>query len=330
MIKQDLFSDLQVQEDACFLCGTHSGITQEHVFAKWMQHGYNLWDKRLTLLNGTLLQYRNLKIPCCWHCNGVELGRLENLVSNAVGQGYESVKQLGDRPLYLWAAKIFYGILRKELSLLRNRRQPEAGPIVPEEVLRSFSNLHLFLQGVRGRHDFAGTPPYSLLLFNVHDVGGEHRFGFRDSIPYKTLSLRIGEVGLIVVFEDGGLAQESYGRYALDVGGRKLHPIQFDEVYARVSYQMSLVESGLKYLTSKSDGDHTSCRTTVLGRSLPTKAWSPRELSDVLRVHLAGWTGAQGHSIKWYEPPDKVQTWMTNTSGELLLKPLEEWEGGSK
>ena len=327
MTKLDLYSDIQLHEDACFLCGRPSGISQEHVFAKWIQHRYNLWDKRITLLNDTLLLYRNLKIPCCVHCNGVELGRLENLVSDAVVQGYESVRRLGHRPLYLWTAKIFYGILRKELSLSLDRRRPELGPIVPEELLRSFSHLHMFLQGVRGCHEFVGPPPYSLLLFNLHDVGGDQGFWFCDSIPYMTLSIRMGEVGLIVVFEDGGLTQESYGRYELDVGGCKLHPIQFDEVYARVSYQLSLVESGLTYLTTKTDGGHISYRTQVLSRGLPTRAWSQEEFSEVLRVHLDGWTNAEGHSIKWFESPDRVPTWMSNTTGELLIKTLPEWEG---
>ena len=325
---QNPFSDLQVDEDSCFICGTRSDITQEHVFAKWVQHGYDLWDKRIALLNDTFMQYRNLRIPCCKHCNGVDLGRLERLVSDAVARGYEGVKALGERPLYLWTAKIFFGILRKELSLLRDRRQPEAGTIVPEGLLRSFSNLHLFLQGVRGRHDFDGPPPYSVLLFNLHDVGGEHRFGFRDSTPYMTLSVRMGEVGVIVAFEDGGLARETFGRYALAVAGRKLHPIQFDEVFAKVSYQMSLVETGLKYLTSDSDGDHTPVRTSVVSRGLPTKAWSQRAFSEVLRVHLSDWTSAQEGNIKWYEPPDRVQTWMVGPSGELLLKAHEEWTAG--
>lgn len=326
---QNPFDDLQLHEDACFLCGARSGkITQEHVFPKWMQRSFDLWDKRLTLLNSTQLQYRNLRIPCCSKCNGVDLEKVERELSSAVAQGYQGLRTVSERTLYLWAAKIFYGILRKEFSLLRVRRQPEVGSIVPEAALRSFSNLHRFLQGARGCHDFIGTPPYSVLLFNLHDVGGEHRFGFRDSIPHMTLSVCMADIGVIVVFEDGGLAHETYGRYEQAVAGRKLHPIQFEEVYAKVTYQTSLVDSGVEYLTSKTDGDESSCRTTVLKRGVPSE-WLQREFAEVLKQHVADWLGNQAHKITWYEAPDKVQTWMIDTSGDLLLKPLDEWNGRS-
>ena len=49
--------------------------------------------------------------------------------------------------------------------------------------------------------------------------------------------MRMGEVGLIVSFEDGGLIRESYAKYVRDVAGRKLHPIQFTELYAKTLHK---------------------------------------------------------------------------------------------
>jgi len=35
----------------------------EHVFAKWLQQDFNLWNQRMFLRNGTSIRYRQLTIP---------------------------------------------------------------------------------------------------------------------------------------------------------------------------------------------------------------------------------------------------------------------------
>ena len=166
------FSYQRTTDDSCFLCGSQAeSITQEHVFPKWLQHLYALWNQRIGLLNDTLIQYRSLRIPCCSTCNQGNLSRLESVISSAVASGYEACIALDERLLYLWAGKIYYGMLRKEIDLLRYRAHPDEGSIIPAETLKSFSNLHLFLQGIRGEHEFSANPPYSVLVCNLHDVG---------------------------------------------------------------------------------------------------------------------------------------------------------------
>ncbi len=148
-------SYLRTNHGSCFLCGSQSdSITQEHVFPKWLQKRYDLWNKTLGLLNETKIQYRALLIPCCPTCNQEDLSRLENTISVAVSSGYLACSQLDKLQLYLWAGKLYFGILRKEISLSRERSNPQSDPILPNEALKSFSSLHLFLQGIRQcRHE---------------------------------------------------------------------------------------------------------------------------------------------------------------------------------
>lgn len=154
------FSDLQTDDDSCFLCGTRNKpITQEHVFPKWLQNRYDLWNQTLSLLNETTIQYRNLQIPCCSTCNREELSRLENAISAAISSGFEAVATLDKRQLYFWAGKLYFGVLRKEITLLQERSDPGSGNILPEDSLRHFSELHLFLQGIRGKHEFYEETP---------------------------------------------------------------------------------------------------------------------------------------------------------------------------
>lgn len=320
------FSDLCVDDDSCFLCGSRNGrLTQEHVFPKWLQHRYNLWNQTLGLLNETKIRYKNLLIPCCATCNSEDLSRLETVVSAAVSSGFQSTSDLDPHLLYLWAGKLYFGILRKEITLARERSRPKDGTILPRDYLKSFSNLHLFLQAIRGRHVFTGKPPYSVLVCNLHNVGHPRNYCFRDSLFNKTLAIRLGEVGIIIALEDAGLTADSYGRYVKQVAGSMLHPIQFDELYAKVLYQVSLIDGGLTYITSKHESDIKPASTYIVAGDY-LRDWSQEEYSHLLRSIVADWLRSDPDDIEWYVPPNLVPTWMTDKNGALLLRPLSEWE----
>jgi len=318
-------ANLRTDDASCFLCGSSAGtITLEHVFPKWLQNRHKLWDQTIGLLNRTPIPYRKLLIPCCASCNREDLSRLERTVSAAIASGYEACAALDRHLLYLWVGKIFYGILRKEITLAADRSQPGSGTILPASTLEGFSNLHMFLQGIRGNHRFSGDAPYSVLVCNLHALSPPMDYCFRDNSVYMTVAMRMGEVGIIVVFEDAGLTTRSYGRYVLKVNGRELHPLQFDELYAKVTYQASLIENGLSYITSKVDGDGTLTRTVVIDR-IVLRNWSQEEFAHALQLHVSDWLDGKGQNVTWFTPPNLVPTWMTDESGELLLMSAEKW-----
>lgn len=305
-------------------------ITDEHVVPKWLQSKYDLWSARLELLNGTSIPYKQLKIPCCAECNSGSLSALESAISRAVTSGYQSAALLDQRLWYLWAGKIYFGILRKELTLLRERSDPGAGSILEEDGLRRFQSLHLFLQGIRGKHEFVDGPPYSVMICNLHDLGAPRAFSLRDNLAYMTLSIRMGDIGVIVCFEDHRITAESYGRYVRDVNHRKLHPIQFDELFARATYQVSLVETPINYLTEFDVDGNRSARTTVFGGYYLGER-SNKDFSVVMQAHVAHWVKMPREGeVQWFVPPDLVPTWMTDDEGNLLLRSLPEWEAEAK
>ena len=83
--------------DKCFLCGetlTDENSTEEHIYPKWLQNKFALWDKQLILLNGTGINYRNLKIPCCKRCNNKMSEAIEKPIQIAVTGGYAHLKIL--------------------------------------------------------------------------------------------------------------------------------------------------------------------------------------------------------------------------------------------
>jgi len=311
-------------DDACFLCGSKldNAGSDEHVFPKWLQNEFDLWGKTIDLQNGTSIQYKNLLIPCCVKCNTENLSAIENEVSNAVKAGYDAAIKISQKTWYLWAGKIFYGILRKELSLVGDRRNPGKGAIATEDTLSSFSNLHMFLQGARGRHQFNGEAPFTVLACNLHDT--KYKFDFRDDLIQFALALRMGEVGIIVSFEDGGLIRDSYASYVRDVAGRKLHPIQFTELYAKICYQLSLRQRPLTFLTDSHVDGETIASTTMISASSPLDEWDQGQFAEILRFHLRAWLNDKMQVE--YRPPDLLSTWMVDPNGELLILPLEKWE----
>lgn len=312
--------------DSCFLCGgTGEEITEEHVFPRWIQSKFGLETETIFLLNGTRIQYNKLRVPCCRICNNEYLSRLESKIASAVAGGFESAAKLDPLDWYYWAGKIFYSILRKEHSLILDRKDRASGTILGADTLQSHSNLHLFLQGIRGKHRFDGSPPYTVLICNLHDLGGARGYDFKDDLLHFTLSVRMGGLGVIVCFQDCGLTNDSYGRYVESIGGMKLHPIQFDELYARICYQLHITEGQPKFLTAAHTEGHSEA-TTMCFPSCYVGEWEPEEFVQCLLSHVARWL-PDGWSLEdYYRPQGLVTTWMTKNDGELLILPLEQWE----
>ncbi|MFA5667537.1 MAG: hypothetical protein WC944_11170, partial [Candidatus Cloacimonadaceae bacterium] len=101
---------------------TDLNSSDEHVYPRWLQKEFNLWDQHLTLLNGTDIVYRNLKIPCCLKCNNDYLNkRIEKRIEEAVKGGYEKFKELDESIIFKWLNKIAYGTLLLLLPLVVQR-----------------------------------------------------------------------------------------------------------------------------------------------------------------------------------------------------------------
>lgn len=315
----DSYGELKTDDNNCFLCGKEmKKLTVEHVFPKWLQKKYDLWNERLTLLNNTDIQYKNLKIPCCAGCNNESLSTLENIIYSSVVSGYEAAKSVDAHNWYLWAGKIFYGVLRKELKLSINRSNPSQGTIVTERIIKQFSNLHLFLQGIRGKYKFFDQKPYTVLICNLYDLGEGSDYFFGDDLLNFSLSIRMGEIGVIVTFQDDGLIDNSYGKYVSQVNGRKLHPIQFDELYAKVNYQVSLMDYSPYFHTATHIEGDWPAETTLHGGGYINE-WNQKEFAYELLYRLGYWKTGFETIEDIFVPPDRVYSWMVDDKGEILL-----------
>jgi hypothetical protein len=313
----DPFARLVPQTGHCFLCGDALGGagTQEHVFPAWLLHRHALWDARLHLLNRTTIPYRRLTVPCCRTCNNEDLARLEKEVAGAFSGGYSEVAALDEVVVFQWAAKIFLGMLFKETTLSADRADRSKGPMMTSEYLRSLDLLHGLLQSARRPIDFVGSSPFSVLVANLHELPEPLAFSFYDNLRLLTFSLRSRDVGIIVSFQDGQMAAESYGQYLTEVGGRKLHPMQFDELFAKVTYEARRMSHRPGYIWSLTPEREEPC-TVIMNQSAYIREWNQEEFATLLATVMARWDVSSGDL---FAPPDRVATWMSDESGGLLL-----------
>ena len=336
----------------CFLCCeplSDNNRSDEHIFPKWLQRKHNLWNERLTLLNGTLIPYRNLLIPCCSNCNNGPLSELEKRVQSALSKRPHEISDQDQIWIYLWAGKILFCILAKERGLLVDRSAPASGPIIPRSELDRLKAIHCHLQAVRFRHEFGGPNckvPGSIVVLEAKDAPeAQLGFDFGDDYLAFSLFLRTGDRVIYANF-DGGLVGASIGHLMREEAQGPLHPIQAKELWAKFMYKTQLVSVILFFLNkfddqqqklfiqimSYDDPDNLS-RMMVLKKGdtstyIPVAAkpqtgelfreWKPKDYG----LRLAALLGVEPDDVFIDRGMTKVGTFLTDSKGRFRDIPF--------
>ncbi|GAB5491580.1 MAG: hypothetical protein Phog2KO_17950 [Phototrophicaceae bacterium] len=238
--------------DHCFLCGlllSDDNRSEEHIFPKWLQRRYDLFNMELDLLNGTPMPYKSLKIPCCKNCNGIYLSNMESRIQQAHDAGFEAFSKLPRILIFQWLAKIFYGLLFRELFLNLDRTNPADGKIFEVEQIKMYDIIHQFLQSVRMPFSFVSFQPWSIFVVRILNSHKPSNFMWDDDIYHAYFAIRMGEIGIIACLEDGGIQQKSLQHYFKDASQLVLHPIQFAELCAKFHHRRKRLNRGRTYFT---------------------------------------------------------------------------------
>lgn len=273
----NLDEDMAFTNDRCFLCGAYlkDGGKEEHVFPKWLLNKYDLWNARIGLLNGTDIPYRQLTVPCCVQCNGEHLSQIEKAVAAAAEHGYDGFAELDEIVLFQWMAKIFYGLQFRELSLIANRCDPNAGTIITCEQLADYRFLHCLLQSIRKPYKFEGPRPWSMFIYQTHSYGDIRDFDYHDAVVPCTFSIRLGNAGIIAALSDHGAIRAIGSQIMHSYCGHKLHPMQFQEIAAEVHYNAARLNRTPTYFFI-TDEECENAVTRVL--PLPLRTYSTKSL----------------------------------------------------
>jgi hypothetical protein len=304
--------------DKCFLCGCTldaDNKTEEHVIPKWIQREFNLWDQKLGILNGTLIPYRLLTIPCCFECNNIYLSPFEETIKTAYQKGFEEFCKLDRETIFLWVGKIYFGLMYRQLFLKADITDASKGTITSPEYLRSFYSHFLFLQGIRRNHSFKDFFPASIYCFHTQKPNDiKDQWDLMDSHAKMFIAIRMGEIGLIVVLQD---CEATFQLNEILDQHRDiiLHPLQFKELSAKIFYKALLMNRVPKFLNVETNGHTQTVMMSLQGLSdIPIfDDWD----NDLYSIILSQMTGVP---LEICQPEKgKVWTWLWDSEGKSIF-----------
>lgn len=317
-------SSRSIGKSVCFFCGTKltkTNRSDEHVIPTWLQSRFDLWDQQIILLNGTVIPYRQLTIPCCKICNTTYLSHIENAVKTTLDGGAPALRAMNQIDLFVWLSKIMYGLLYREHLLDFDRKKPLKGRLVRRTFLQRIHTLFLFMQAARVQVEFADFSPASIFVFDTQvPIDKRVQFDFTDSPLFLTVACRLGSVGIIAVLLDGGTHKALFEKSLARFYNIPLHPLQFRELTARVFYKASLFNRNPKYITVESKGG-------LLVHMMPIQGLSTKPIYDVwdMERYAKLLSHHTGHSIEQlFVPPDKVWTFLEDSSGNPVTWDVGE------
>tara|TARA_R110002124_G_scaffold44422_1_gene135452 strand:+ start:9995 stop:11119 length:1125 start_codon:yes stop_codon:yes gene_type:complete len=245
----------------CAACGRSFArfpSDEEHIFPKWLQHHHDLWTRKLNVGNYTGKQYKSAKIKLCKRCNGTTYHALETLLAPLLTSDdpFGAVSVIGDDILATWLGKIMWLLVSKSRSAIDYRTRDEAQPdsILSADQVPGTLYLGMMQRAFATKKSMATCflyeprdparlgRPFSLYRFKI-DTEDERfeTFDFSDSPSTLSLMFRSGNLGVVCIF-DGGLHQRfqsgSYEYFA----DQLLHPQQFAELAARITYDQTVLD----------------------------------------------------------------------------------------
>jgi hypothetical protein len=113
------FETLHFNAETCFLTGNDLQTTDEPIciFPDWIVDRFSLREKRFRLLDQVSgIRYDDLKLPCCADVRQA-FNILDEEIKKAFQSGYDAVKKIPEEKLFLWMAKIVYGVIYNEITM---------------------------------------------------------------------------------------------------------------------------------------------------------------------------------------------------------------------
>ncbi|MEO1017952.1 MAG: hypothetical protein AAFY56_09690, partial [Pseudomonadota bacterium] len=181
---------------------------------------------------------------------------------------YEAAQDVNDDTLSIWLGKIFWllGRLGYESLDPTTRDQEAADTVMPQELMPYMTWLGLYMSAyAHGKNawscyhgdlparSFYG-PSYSLYRFRIDDQGQPlERFDFNDHYMANGVSMRLGDLGLICLYDDG-LHKRWRGHRFEAFTQSWAHSLQFTEIVGRMYYdQLMRHPRALLYTTYWND-----------------------------------------------------------------------------
>ncbi|MEM0519332.1 MULTISPECIES: hypothetical protein [Aequorivita] len=247
------FEDLVFDPHFCFLSGA---LTTERisVFPEWLMDHFKFGDERIEMMDKTkAYKYSDLELPCAPEVKEA-FAQLDLKIQAAYKKGFEGMAALEEKLLFQWTGRIVYGLLYYEMVYERNRLQKLGEDFNLSPMLRErFGHFHLMLQSLVEPISFVGQKPWSIIVFPLKysaDI-----FSYRDDTVNLLFSMGVNGFGIIACLQDNGAIGERQNDIVEKMKGHVLHPIQFEELYARFHYSDYIFQYKPEYIINATDTD---------------------------------------------------------------------------
>lgn len=268
------FLDFKFDNTHCFLTGVELPSADEvmPVFPTWLMRLFELEDKPFKMLDESMQTYQQLKLPTSAAAASL-FDALDEKVEKAMRTGFEGVKDLDQLTLFQWVSKILYGVVFSEIQAgLRQSALSGEEMNFSQALVHKFRNLHLMLQSIALPMVFEEVNPFKIEVFEVDNP--EHTFMYRDEINTLVFSLRMHDFAIIATLQDNGTNAVFHEQVLGLVKGKKLHPIQFEEICARYFYSAYLFNRLPDYTVME-------INDKVYVEPMPLNDWTMKPIFDV-------------------------------------------------
>ena len=245
------FEDLIFDEHFCFLSGalTNETIT---VFPEWLMVHFKFGNERIEMMDKTKsYNYADLRLPCSSEVKNA-FEELDVKVQAAYKNGFEGMASLDQELLFQWTGRMVYGLLYYEMLYERDTLLREGEDFELSATLKKrFGRFHLMLQSLIEPVSFVGKKPWSIVVFPLKYTADI--FSYREDTINLMFSFGVNGFGFIACLQDNGVIGEKQKELLDKMEGHVLHPVQFEELYARFHYSDYILQYKPEYKIENQD-----------------------------------------------------------------------------
>lgn len=255
----------------CIMCReelTKDTRTAEHIYPKWLQDRYCLWDQTLTLPNGSKTPYRQFTVPCCKECNGGIMSEWEKLIQQASEQGYDSFIKLNEEIIVWWLMKLYYAKLIKELGFRENIKDPCSQMMITEKEIAEYNVIFYYMSELIRGIKFHEPKPYELYIFRAMP---DNCFDYMDDTLRHVVYLQLSDILIVCALDSFSFFRVQYQQEVKRLRElEEVHPLYAIELFSKIVY-------------FKSHYGFDSAHTTIVNKNgvfIESEIMNPRQIRE--------------------------------------------------
>jgi hypothetical protein len=294
------FKDLVLNEHFCFLSGvlTDKSIS---VFPEWLMNHFKFGDEKIEMMDkAKSYNYSDLKLPCTLEVKEA-FDALDVKVESAYKKGFEGIAALDQELLFQWTGRMVYGLLYYEMLYEKDRMLAKGEEFELSGTLKKrFGYFHLMLQSVIKPVSFIGKKPWSIAVFPLKYTSDI--FSYRDDPINLMFSFGVNGFGFIACLQDNGVIGDKQKELLDKMEGHVLHPIQFEELFARFHYSDYILQYTPEYKIGNEDNKIT-IEIETAGKQAIFGPWDNDMFSQLLSNYWQVYGIEKEEILRFQKPP---------------------------